>query len=1189
VPFASEKYSTGYEGKQRGTKRQRGRRQKVDGPYQSQSSVPEIRGQTTKREHRRVPVQTAPVPNPFSAEPHYERTSLGAEVPSLFGLSQGQVQESVRLADELSARREARTNALQAKNGPSTLEVLEIASLGIPGLGLVGVGAKGARGAVALRGLLQGGSKAINASEKAVKAAKALSGGGRKAVARTPRPIRKGAKAVRRHPILAAAASPLAAEAPPGGDFGAALEGTGRLAAALGGAGQGAQQAVPGIAGNALRDLVSLPAQVLPSAYLTGKAGVKAVQGDSSEAQGLIDDFLQESAFPALFQGDFGEAASRAVEHPLYTALEGAGGIAAAGRAAGAVKRGGRAPEQRPSARVYGDITIPQGRYSKNAIAELLQRGKDRKLAERGYRATPKQAGKYLRGRYDRTLFASEQYRKGAVNDAQDAMIAIREIAGEKNADAVALAVQRIARNPETAMDDLAGYRDALVAQQATLQGGRLRANQATVERIERALAHEDPEALVAAANRFIDEQRPVQEGLHQRGLYDPEQTERASAIGFMRVHEDAGYGKPEGGATAQMLDHEGNPLSTEAIRRALERQGADTPGFISNRPGELGRGAYYRPSTERPSGLGPRATGRAVLEGTSDTSMDAIERQFIGGVSRLKQAENFDHVTAEYGLTRPDGSYFRNTEEAKRAIENPEDFDIANPDYPGGCTTRRAVPWPTRTPELDAQKENAPPAAADAPESTLSHEEGFMEDVIRRSQEDGGGPVVLFPKLLADRERQHFAEKLPIEKTAQAATGLFKGARLPTSPAWLAGNVADIWGIRTLISRVGPDDIRQGKKLEQIVAEELTPEQLTRAMESMVPGGVFGHVRRVQPHRAAEQFVGTSLEPLWRTMSTLRHAPGPEKIGDLYARYRNAVFHLEGRYIERTPQYGALAKHAREELGMSRRQFRRAVRDLDPALRDFARGLRNQDNIDRAAKSIESIYGNWGKNSPTARRFLTTWAPFWMWLRAATKFAFVTMPRDHPVLTSIIAAAETMTREERQQLGIDLWGEEPVPDFLQGGLPVGGDIWKAGNLTTFGMFNNYPDAVASMAAPNWASGFLAAMGIDWKGDQLVDPEGRPANQLETAKAAAILTGEAYIPFITTIKAVLDRGAEGALPTRGYDPGTVDYLRSLSESEQITVPTSDGGSSAGGIDYGNVFSGGGGGSSVDLGKVFGGG
>src|SRR5690606_27002810 len=117
-----------------------------------------------------------------------------------------------------------------------------------------------------------------------------------------------------------------------------------------------------------------------------------------------------------------------------------------------------------PSARVYGDITIPQGRYSPNLIVEKIQRRKDRRLAERGYRATPRQASRYLvgpGGRVDRTVFAGEQYRKEGIMAAEDALHAIREIAGKGNEDVVALAVQRIARNPDTAMGDLAAYRKA--------------------------------------------------------------------------------------------------------------------------------------------------------------------------------------------------------------------------------------------------------------------------------------------------------------------------------------------------------------------------------------------------------------------------------------------------------------------------------------------------------------------------------------------------------------------------------------------------------------------------------------------------------------------------------------------------------------------------------------------------------
>lgn len=1137
----------------------------------------------------------------------------------------------------------------------------------------------------------------------------ALTRAGRGAVA--AQGAKRAATAPIRHPAATAGvvSSPLAFEAPGAaidddpGRFKEALEGTGVLAQALGGVAQDVSGAAADVPANALADALSLPAQVLPSLFLTGAALSEAAQGRPDRMNRLTGGFEEESFIPALVSGDFGEAASRAGQHPLYALLEAAGVYGGAGRVAGAAARrgafGGQARQaatdrSRPPLGVYGDIAIERRPRSRNLITDIAQRRRDQRIAEtRGNRATPQQTQRYLNQRLDRTVFAGEQARRGQVNAAEDAMVAVREAAGTpETADIAALAIQRIARNPETALTDLAAYRNNLAAagqRIATEQGkdwrGKLRANEETIARLDRAIAEPDPEALFAAANRFVEEQNPLQRGLHERGLYGPEQTERASAVGFLREHEGAGYGTPpapiqraerslqearaadaggfresaqtarrrlgiaetgliqaertfatmqarsRAGAEArktekgqqrqavrlqqarntvvaarervnqarrevreteaaltgeqrslrrtvgereaalsqarrapdQILTREGEPFTTDAIRAALANQGAQAPGFVSNQPGTLGRGAYYRPSTDRPSGTGKRSTGEAVAQGTSDTSFEALTQQLVGQSSRLQQAKNFDTVSREYGFREPGGDLptFANSADGFAAITELE-MAGALPDIPGGWTVRRLAPWPTRNVEQTAARAHANDVA---PEARLAAEEGFMEATVRNAYPDesappltGDGPTIIFPRAVAARERQHFAERTPEEKTAEAATGMFKGAILPTSPGWLAGNIADIYGIRTVVAGVTPGDIRAGRGLGPLFEKALSPDQQVRVMESLVPGGVYGHVRRVQPHRAYEQFVGTSLEPIWRAATTLRNAPVGKNIGDLYRRYRDGVFRLENEFIERTPQYGALSKLARQELNMTRRQFRKAIEAQEPVLMDFIRGFRNQDRVDRFARQIEDIYGNWGKNGPAARRFLTTWAPFWMWARAATKFAFVTLPRDHPVLSSVLAASEEMTREERQKLGLDFEGERSLEDFAQGSIPIGdSEILRISNLTTFGAFADYPDFMSSMAAPQFMSALLAGTGLDWKGDRLTDPDGRPASGPQKMLAAALSTGEGYIPFFNVIQQVVDRGFEGAAPARKFDAGTTDFLRDLSESRQINVPVTD--------------------------------
>ncbi|UTI65598.1 hypothetical protein NBH00_05155 [Paraconexibacter antarcticus] len=86
---------------------------------------------------------------------------------------------------------------------------------------------------------------------------------------------------------------------------------------------------------NAITDAGDIPTQLLPSLYETGKAGVKALEGDSSDlkAQGRA---LRDQTFlgKLLAHGDVKGALKQAENHPLNSALELSGARAITGRGA---------------------------------------------------------------------------------------------------------------------------------------------------------------------------------------------------------------------------------------------------------------------------------------------------------------------------------------------------------------------------------------------------------------------------------------------------------------------------------------------------------------------------------------------------------------------------------------------------------------------------------------------------------------------------------------------------------------------------------------------------------------------------------------------------------------------------------------------------------------------------------------
>lgn len=1055
-------------------------------------------------------------------------------------------------------------------------------------------------GGLYLKGALSGGEAAVGAAE----GADAASTGGRAAAALGA--LGRGATFPLRHPFITGG-SPLAAQAPLAaihgdpGEFKKALEGTGVLASILGSAGRGVEKAVPGVAGHALSDALSLPAQVLPSTYLTAKAGVKALGGEPEELQKLRGSYQHTSALPALLSGNIGAAAERFQQHPLYSILEGLALKSGIGLGAGAIGRRLGVPgtefQPRPDLVAYGDVGRQRAPYSNDLITRYLQKRADarRPLGPNGEMLLrPGEASRHLRSALDREIFAGEQVRRGNQRQVAHELEAAKP-ADKAQADVVSHAIQGIARNPDRAVFDLQSYRDELLAQQPHLTASELTANRHQIETIDAALANPNPDAIYNAVRTFVDQQRPITEGLVDRGLLDAQQARKAIAIPYARVHMDAGYGLSRADLTAeaqirqamkqtglsasergqllgqlsrvrakmQTLSAAGDPLSLDAIEAHMREAGIDPGGlgFVTQRPAPAsGPASFYQPPTERAQLPRARRTGEATSRGTFDPGWEAVVQQAVHGRTILDRVHNFEHLVDRFGLRAPGGQAFKDTAEAKRAAEHPEDFNMQLPDIPGGWRPFRLSPWLAKKAEVEAASGLGHNFALEADHPTMV--ENFSADAVKNALEPGNGPVVLMPKVVVDRMRQHFQEIYPTEKAAQAITGAFKGAVLPTSPKWAAGNALDNYVVRSFGTGITPADMLTGRRFAHLFDKVLSPEERARALESIVPGGLYGSYARIQPYRALEQFAGTKIEWLARAAHGVLTSPGIRTAAELYRRYRDTVFELDSKYVEQLPQYGQLAKSARRQLDMTRRQFRKAIAAQEPAVMDLIRGFRNPEHVDRFAKEVEQVFGNWGKNGPEARRFLTTWAPFWMWGRAAIKFAFVTLPRDHPILTGLIAASEQMTREEREKLGFDFAGKEPLPGFLQGGIPDpsgSGGVVGLSSLTTFGTFSDLPQFLASVPAPQFSSAILAGLGLDWKGDKLVDSNGRPASELERVKAAILGTADAYIPFLNVGRAISSHGFPAGLsPFRSYPKSTVDYLRGLHNTQQINVPISEG-------------------------------
>lgn len=443
------------------------------------------------------------------------------------------------------------------------------------------------------------------ASVKAARTAAAKRAG---AVAeKLPTPVRvvgkvagRTATAPVKHPFTApfALQAPLAIAHKDPGELAKALEGKGVEASIA-----NAASHIAPIAGEA----VNLPATVLPSTFLVGKAAASAAQGNSKELDALWAEYKKTGILPAIASGDLAAAKERFGEHPLFSALEASGAVNAAGRAAGAGLRAVPGADLASLARepetVRGTDLQRQRGYSRDALRQVGQRA--------GEKAFPKQFGENvepgtLRARriekeaQNRFEAGSERIRKRQLADNMQVLNNLLPRRGPKvrakghvvgkidrrTAEVVNLAVERLIQHPDTFHSDLEHYKAMIDAAREEKHGRAFvlnrpqrRANKAISDQIAGALKVDDPgriEATVQAANQFIEHQKANLDEMVQHGFLTHDQAEKATMIPFARVHLGSRYSIPKDRAPEITTKREAI-AHLEAVRAQAIKDGASS------------------------------------------------------------------------------------------------------------------------------------------------------------------------------------------------------------------------------------------------------------------------------------------------------------------------------------------------------------------------------------------------------------------------------------------------------------------------------------------------------------------------------------------------------------------------------------------------------------------------------------
>jgi hypothetical protein len=414
------------------------------------------------------------------------------------------------------------------------------------------------------------------------------------------------------------------------------------------------------------------------------------------------------------------------------------------------------------------------------------------------------------------------------------------------------------------------------------------------------------------------------------------------------------------------------------------------------------------------------------------------------------------------------------------------------------------------------------------------------------------GEKHAVLPDIVSQRLAKHGGvgtSKAPGAKLLRQSRGMFTRAVLPYRPTWLSGQAIE-GTLRAATQGAGPTSYLRARKLKAA-----DPEMYKQLSDRAVPAGKIGKVMKEfagERKSLADEFPGN---PVAHALTQLGKAPGVKQVRDLHHAISSAVFsHVNAQALEAFPQTVMLGRALKKSPLMERR----IIGLSDKAIEEAARGLRETPAQVALARDVQRAYGKYSNFGPALREAIVHWTPFIPWTLNAVKFLTSVLPKDHPVLSALIADADAATEDWRKAHRLSLRDKNQLPFFDQGGYPTQGgkSVLRIGHYTPFGVAVDPTGGLASMVLPQFTGAYGALKyGVDWKGQPLRHKDGSPYSAAETWLYGLQQLGEAMIPVAQQTQDIA---------TSGHPLKTVQHeLRVLSSTRvkpktKVKVKSGDG-------------------------------
>lgn len=377
------------------------------------------------------------------------------------------------------------------------------------------------------------------------------------------------------------------------------------------------------------------------------------------------------------------------------------------------------------------------------------------------------------------------------------------------------------------------------------------------------------------------------------------------------------------------------------------------------------------------------------------------------------------------------------------------------------------------------------------------------------RSQSDHW---VLLPKDAIRRMQEHSKARSSLGKAFMKMNAEFKGSVLAFSLKWHTGNIVDM-ASRLFFEGAGVRSYATGKRVLNIVKEmdEKNGRFDLPTYHDIIASIMGGHYTSVlnqldstfKPYlldtASAQRRLSTTITKMGRKGMEALLAP-PRKG---YRGFQHFSFDIGSR-IEREMKTAAFGKELIKDGNAMGLKMKKLMYYTPEALTKLAEGTLDANVLEKYARGVNDIMGDYANMSPQFRTAVRTVMPFGLWARAATRFVLL-LPAKSPARVAMIASVNKMNQKERAALGLSRLNPETqlgVYPYQRGAIPAtefGGDpgkIFRTNTYTSFGVLNDI-QGYSNFILPYELSTVRNFNGENWYGGELVKADGKPITDSE--------------------------------------------------------------------------------------------